>query len=163
MKFVTGQRHNSACQDVVKMVGEKSHKHVYLFILVAISLLSIHAIPHFETDYISYIEFEQRLFLKGYRLLSPYVGMTKRVLIECITCGITRTTLAYNIKDSCQDHIMKNKITKSANYVDVIGEEKSRQQANMLISQAISHLHVFEQKAEPLRELVRYLTAQANE
>ncbi|KKB96385.1 Farnesyl diphosphate synthase [Candidatus Arcanobacter lacustris] len=68
--------------------------------------------------------------------------------------------LAFQITDDIMDNTSDNqengKIYKKTN-VDNIGIENSQEQAKMLISQAISHLHVFEEKADPLRELARFV------
>jgi farnesyl diphosphate synthase len=68
--------------------------------------------------------------------------------------------LAFQITDDIMDNASDNqengKIYKKTN-VDNIGIENSQEQAKMLISQAISHLHVFEEKADPLRELARFV------
>lgn len=42
-------------------------------------------------------------------------------------------------------------------FVSVLGLEGARDQARMLIDQAVAHLAVFDQKAEPLRAVARYL------
>lgn len=42
-------------------------------------------------------------------------------------------------------------------FVSVLGVEGARDQARMLIDQAVAHLAVFDQRAEPLRAVARYL------
>lgn len=44
-----------------------------------------------------------------------------------------------------------------ATYISLMGTEKSRDQACMLINQAVSHLDAFDERADLLRELARYL------
>jgi farnesyl diphosphate synthase len=64
--------------------------------------------------------------------------------------------LAFQITDDIMDNYSDNQENKKTN-VDYIGVENSQEQAKMLISQAISHLHMFEEKADPLRELARFV------
>lgn len=49
------------------------------------------------------------------------------------------------------------KDTGKATYISLMGAEKSRDQACMLIKQAVSHLDAFDERADILRELAEYL------
>jgi farnesyl diphosphate synthase len=44
-----------------------------------------------------------------------------------------------------------------SNYVETLGLEKARQQADILTEQAIRHLSVFGQRADILRELAEFI------
>ena len=55
-----------------------------------------------QASLLSEDEFNQRLLSKGYKSLSSYQGMHKRIVIECLTCGSTRTITAYNSQDTCR-------------------------------------------------------------
>ena len=51
----------------------------------------------------------------------------------------------------------KGQDKKKATFVSVLGEEKAREQAGMLATQAISHLDIFDKKADPLRNVAAYI------
>ncbi len=79
--------------------------------------------------------------------------------------------LAFQITDDLLDTMEekgKRKKKKASNlpvkpnYVTTMGVEKSREQAKMLISQAISHLSVFDQKADLLRQLANFVIDRKN-
>ena len=44
-----------------------------------------------------------------------------------------------------------------ATFVSLLGIERARSQAHMLAEQAIQHLELFEEKADPLRGLARFV------
>ncbi|MDP6120721.1 MAG: polyprenyl synthetase family protein, partial [Rhodospirillales bacterium] len=44
-----------------------------------------------------------------------------------------------------------------ATFVSLLGRERARAQADMLADQAIEHLELFEEKAEHLRELAKFV------
>ena len=44
-----------------------------------------------------------------------------------------------------------------ATFVKILGEQKARQQAEVLAAQAISHLNIFGEKAKPLCKLVQFI------
>ena len=46
-----------------------------------------------------------------------------------------------------------------ATFVSILGVERARAQADLLIRQAIAHLDLFEQRAELLREAARFVIA----
>ena len=47
---------------------------------------------------------------------------------------------------------------KKATYPAVVGIEESKRLAQNLVEEAVSHLALFKQEGEPLREIARYLT-----
>lgn len=51
----------------------------------------------------------------------------------------------------------QNKSGEKGTYVSIMGMDKAKMQAKILTDQAISHLHVFDKKAECLRELARFV------
>ena len=63
----------------------------------------------------------------------------------------TRTTTGKGVR--------KDKIKGKATLVAGMGVDKARDHANMLIEQAISHLSVFDKKADCLRNLARFVVA----
>jgi farnesyl diphosphate synthase len=44
-----------------------------------------------------------------------------------------------------------------ATFVSLLGAERAREQANLLAAQAAEHLEIFEKKADPLKNLARYV------
>ena len=43
-----------------------------------------------------------------------------------------------------------------ATFVTLLGEERARRQADLLVDQAIAHLHAFDQRAAQLETIARY-------
>ena len=74
--------------------------------------------------------------------------------------------LAYQITDDLLDAEARegrqNKSEEKGTYVSIMGVEKARMQAELLTTQAIAHLHVFDKKADPLRDLARHMFERKN-
>ncbi len=51
----------------------------------------------------------------------------------------------------------KDKAAGKATFVSLLGVEQARTQADLLGDQAVEHLEIFEEKADPLRELARFV------
>ncbi len=51
----------------------------------------------------------------------------------------------------------KDEAAGKATFVSLLGIDRARNQADMLADQAVQHLEVFEDKAEPLRDLARFV------
>ncbi len=51
----------------------------------------------------------------------------------------------------------KDEVRGKATFVSIMGAARARDQAHMLAGQAIAHLAIFDEKAEPLREVARYV------
>ena len=51
----------------------------------------------------------------------------------------------------------QNKSEEKGTYISIMGIEKARKQAEILTSQAVTHLNVFDKKADKLRDLARYV------
>jgi farnesyl diphosphate synthase len=50
-------------------------------------------------------------------------------------------------------------VAGKATFVSILGPERARAQAGLLIRQAVAHLDLFEQRAELLREVARFVIA----
>ena len=44
-----------------------------------------------------------------------------------------------------------------ATFVSILGADRARDQANMLVQQAVDHLAIFDEKADFLRKVARYI------
>ena len=53
--------------------------------------------------------------------------------------------------------VRKDKIKGKATLVSVLGVERAREHAQILIKQAVSHLDVFDKKADNLRHLAEFV------
>ena len=51
----------------------------------------------------------------------------------------------------------KDDAAGKATFVSLMGLERARAQARLLIDQAIQHLEIFGEKADPLRDLARFI------
>jgi len=51
----------------------------------------------------------------------------------------------------------KDEAAGKATFVSLLGAERARSQADALADQAVSHLEMFEEKADPLRDLARFV------
>jgi len=47
-------------------------------------------------------EFYARMEMYGYRVLTTYLRAAEKVMVQCLTCDNTRSSLPYNIKESCR-------------------------------------------------------------
>jgi len=75
--------------------------------------------------------------------------------------------LAFQIKDDLLDVIGKEKSLGKAvkkdqkagkqNFVSILGKERAKEQAELLANQAIKHLKSFDQKADILKEVARFI------
>lgn len=64
---------------------------------------------------------------------------------------------AVGSSDKTGKAVRKDKAAGKATYVSALGLDKARDQASMLSDQAISHLEVFDERADVLRELARFV------
>lgn len=64
---------------------------------------------------------------------------------------------AVGSSDKVGKHVRKDKAAGKATYVSSLGLEKARDQAKMLSDQAIAHLEAFDNRADLLRELARFV------
>lgn len=51
----------------------------------------------------------------------------------------------------------QDKSSEKGTYISIMGIEKAKMQAQLLTNQAVSHLHVFDKKADCLRDLAHYV------
>ncbi len=69
--------------------------------------------------------------------------------------------LAFQITDDILDaedtEGSRKESTEKGTYVHIMGVDKAKQQAKILTDQAVTHLDVFDAKADNLRELARYI------
>ncbi|MDP7669895.1 MAG: polyprenyl synthetase family protein, partial [Alphaproteobacteria bacterium] len=49
-----------------------------------------------------------------------------------------------------------------ATFVSILGVDRAREQANMLADQAIAHLEMFDDKANLLRDVARFVVERRN-
>lgn len=87
--------------------------------------------------------------------------------LEAITRYGERIGLAFQIVDDILDvigesstlgkEVGSDEARKKATYPGVVGIEESKRLAENLVKEAIAHLTILEEKAEPLEEIARYL------
>jgi farnesyl diphosphate synthase len=56
----------------------------------------------------------------------------------------------------------QDQVSGKATFVSLLGAERAREQARMLSSQAAAHLDLFEEKADPLRAVARFVVDRRN-
>ncbi|MDX1975084.1 MAG: polyprenyl synthetase family protein [Rickettsiales bacterium] len=86
------------------------------------------------------------------KLLRAYahdMGLAFQITDDLLDVEGTRTTVGKGVR--------KDKIKGKATLVSSMGVERARDHAQMLIEQAISHLSVFDKKADKLRELAAFV------
>lgn len=88
------------------------------------------------------------------KLLRAYahdMGLAFQITDDLLDVEGTRTTVGKGVR--------KDKIKGKATLVANMGVERARDHAQLLVKQAISHLDVFDKKADCLRALARYVIA----
>ncbi len=86
------------------------------------------------------------------KLLRAYahdMGLAFQITDDLLDVEGTRTKMGKGVR--------KDKIKGKATLVGTLGIERAREHANILIQQAISHLDVFDRKADNLRALARFV------
>lgn len=87
-----------------------------------------------------------RMALKGYAYA---IGLAFQITDDVLD--------AVGSSDNTGKQVRKDKAAGKATYVSSLGLDKARDQARMLSDQAISHLEVFDERANLLRELARFV------
>ncbi len=87
-----------------------------------------------------------RMALKGYAYA---IGLAFQITDDVLD--------AVGSADNTGKSVRKDKAAGKATYVSSLGLDKARDQARMLSDQAISHLEVFDERANLLRELARFV------
>jgi farnesyl diphosphate synthase len=77
------------------------------------------------------------------------MGLAFQITDDLLDVEGTRTTVGKGVR--------KDKIVGKATLVATLGVERAREHAQILISQAISHLSVFDKRADCLRSLARFV------
>lgn len=89
---------------------------------------------------------EARLGLRGY---AQKIGLAFQIVDDLLDAEGEAAKVGKRLrKDAGQG---------KANFVTVLGAERARKQAEMLVGQAIEHLHAFDHRAETLREIARFV------
>jgi farnesyl diphosphate synthase len=86
------------------------------------------------------------------KLLRAYahdMGLAFQITDDLLDVEGTRTQTGKNVN--------KDKIAGKATLVSVLGVEQAREHAQILVKQAISHLDVFDKKADNLRALAKFV------
>jgi farnesyl diphosphate synthase len=90
-----------------------------------------------------------RIALRGY---AHAIGLAFQIIDDLLDTDCN--------KSDKSNESQKNKVSSipsKPNYITTMGIDKSREQAKMLVNQAIAHLHVFDHKADLLRQLANYV------
>jgi len=82
------------------------------------------------------------------------MGLAFQITDDLLDVEGTRTTVGKGVR--------KDKIAGKATLVSVLGVERAREHAQILIKQAISHLDVFDKKADNLRALAEFAISRKN-
>jgi farnesyl diphosphate synthase len=88
------------------------------------------------------------------KLLRAYahdMGLAFQITDDLLDVEGTRTTVGKGVR--------KDKIAGKATLVSVLGVDQAREHANILIKQAISHLDVFDKKADTLRAMAEFVVS----
>jgi geranylgeranyl diphosphate synthase type II len=95
------------------------------------------------------------------------LGGTSSEGLEAITRYGGRIGLAFQVVDDILDivgessklgkHVGSDEARKKATYPGVVGIEESKRLAENLVDEAVSHLTIFGDGAQPLKEIARYL------
>ena len=88
---------------------------------------------------------DHRLSLRGY---AQCVGLAFQIADDLLDCSGDEAAVGKRLgKDAAQG---------KATFVTLLGEERARRQANLLVEQAIDHLHSFDRRAAQLETIARY-------
>lgn len=88
---------------------------------------------------------DNRLSLRGY---AQCVGLAFQIADDLLDCSGNEAVVGKRLgKDAAQG---------KATFVTLLGEERARQQADLLVEQAIAHLHAFGRRAAALEAIARY-------
>lgn len=124
---------------------------------------------HVDLPTVEYIHTHKTgtLILASLRVGAKLGGASRRKL-EAITRYGERVGLAFQVVDDILDivgnasslgkPVGSDEAKKKATYPAVVGIEESKRLAQNLVEEAVSHLALFKQEGEPLREIARYLT-----
>lgn len=95
------------------------------------------------------------------------LGKAPRALRQCLRNYAHDLGLAFQIADDLLDvegtveevgkAVQKDATAGKATFVSILGVERARTQAQMLAEQAVKHLDPFEEKADLLRDVARYV------
>jgi farnesyl diphosphate synthase len=77
------------------------------------------------------------------------MGLAFQITDDLLDVEGTRTKMGKGVR--------KDKIKGKATLVGSMGVERAREHANILVRQAISHLDVFDKKADNLRALAKFV------
>lgn len=88
---------------------------------------------------------DHRLSLRGY---AQCVGLAFQIADDLLDCSGDEAAVGKRLgKDAARG---------KATFVTLLGEERARRQADLLVEQAIAHLHAFGRRAAPLEAIARY-------
>jgi len=97
----------------------------------------------------------------------PILGQVAEAQHEALRGYAHDLGLAFQITDDLLDvegsaqevgkAVGKDADQGKATFVSILGAERAREQANMLVDQAVAHLAIFDEKADFLREVARYV------
>ena len=88
---------------------------------------------------------DNRLSLRGY---AQCLGLAFQIADDLLDCSGDEAAVGKRLgKDAAQG---------KATFVTLLGEERARRQADLLVEQAIAHLHSFGRRAAPLEAIARY-------
>jgi farnesyl diphosphate synthase len=97
----------------------------------------------------------------------PILGQVAEAQHEALRGYAHDLGLAFQIADDLLDvegtaqevgkAVGKDAYQGKATFVSILGAERAREQANMLVDQAVAHLAIFDEKADFLRDVARYV------
>lgn len=88
------------------------------------------------------------------------LGKSSKQLRNAIRGYANDLGLAFQITDDILDYQQDNRMDKSsakATFVNAMGIDKAKEQSKLLAKQAVSHLDIFDERADLLRELVDFI------